>query len=402
MRNKNPSGRKHKTPNMSPEQVAEVAALFTNTKMSCAEIGEMYGKTDTGIRLAMKRVGVSRNHIDRRGYTVIDDKFSEPWTEEHSYWLGMMHADGHCSKKGSHVALELKSEDKATVEGFARFVGFTGELRRTEPHKFVSTNGKTYMSSGTWSVRFSSKKIHADLTERGIVSRNKQIWIPPVGLRDYVRGMFDGNGSIVRGKMSGNWSWHYTGSMNTCEFLKGVLADLGVSCYIGRGVGCFQLKVKSTEGTMKMQRFMHDGCTGPAMARKAIFEPSEHLWSESGRVIPKSFGTEYEKDRNRYRVVIIVDGKKVRLGRHRTRGLAYSAYAKDSLMRYGRKSPFWKNVIGATVPEPTRKAVVLEAPVQPPTPAPTVPSWKAKLEQQLRDYPSRKAPITSFGTKREE
>ena len=400
-RPKGPSG-PHKSPRLTEQQVNEIEALYKAGDLSEKQIGSLYQKSGTCIRLNMQKRGISRV-FDTRGYVVNDGVFSESWTEEHSYWLGMLHADGHCSTSGYSISLELKTEDEATVKGFAKFVGFSGEVKYQPPHDFVSPNKKTYTSSGTWRLRFSSKQIHADLTERGIITKDKRIWMPPIGLRDYMRGMFDGNGSIIKGKKAGSWNWYYTGSLSTCEFFKSIWEGIGIACFLREGTGCWQLRIKSTEGSMKAQRYMYEGCTGPMMARKAIFETSEHLWSESGRKIPTSYGTQYEEDKKRFRATVYVDNKRVRLGRFRTRGLAYSAYAKDSLRRHGKRSPFWRN-LGAT-PAVVNSVIVKQQPPQP-TPTtvvvPATPSWAAKLEQQRLAIENRPKTKTSFGLERQE
>lgn len=400
----------HKTPHLTKSQVDEIAQLYLTTEMTEDEIGSIYGKSGTCVRLNMRKKGIRRPLIDRRGYTVNDSKFSEPWTEEHSYWLGMLHADGHCGVDGYSVSLELKAEDEATIKAFAEFVGYTGELKRTYPmSKWMEIKQRWINSTGSYIVRFNSKQMHADLTKRGIVSRDKRIWVPPVGLRDYVRGIFDGNGSIVKGRKSGNWNWYYTGGLQTCEFLKGVWDEMGINSTLQKSTGCWRLIIKSFEGTIQAQKYMYENCTGPMMPRKAIFSSSEHLWSESGRKMPKSYGTQYEKDRNRYRVVIEVDQKKVRLGRYKTKGLAYSAYAKDSLRRFGKKSPFWKNLQrarAATIQniEPAKNPNIKPPPaIAMQQSQPTTPSWAVGLAEKVAAIAEKKASRkakTSFGATR--
>lgn len=331
---------KHRTPHLSDAQVSEVICLYEENKLTLDEIGSLYGKTGTCIRLIMKKRGIERD-FDKRGYVLNDGKFSEPWTEEHSYWLGLMHADGHCAKSSAGISLELQERDSYIVEGFARFIGYSGKVQHFPPHEFVSTNGKTYLSSGTACLSFNSKVMHKDLTDRGIISKNKAIWIPPVGFRDYLRGLFDGNGSISKMKRIGQWEWTYTGGMPACELFIKVGASLGVEVGLQEKIGCWQARVKGGKA-LTMQKFMYEGNTSAQMSRKAIFEPSEHLWASSGYAIPsKGFCTQYDKGRRMYRVRTQVDGKMVNVGRFKTKGLAWLAFAKDSLRRHGKYSPFY-------------------------------------------------------------
>lgn len=57
-----------------------------------------------------------------------------------------------------------------------------------------------------------------------------------------------------------------------------------------------------------------------------------------GSALP--LGVEWDKDRLRWRASIEVNGKRIRIGRHLTKGLAAVAYAKASLRHHGKYSPF--------------------------------------------------------------
>jgi hypothetical protein len=279
-----------------------------------------------------------------------DWKFSEVWTEEHSYWLGLLHADGHCAKSGYSVSLELKTEDGYLVEEFGRFIGYDGEVKKKAPHEFVSPNGKTYMSSGTYLLQVSSKQMHADLTERGIRSRDKLVWLPPVGLRDYLRGMFDGNGSIVMGRSIGSWRWYYAGGLPACELFASVFKEGGYSCSVKKKGGYWQARCSSTDGALYMMDLMYKDCDGPMMRRKALVGNEQERWGQSTAPMPKSYCTQWDAEKKRWRVRMDHNGQRLSLGRFRTKGLAYAAYAKWSLMANGKKSPFWRPVRVRPIP----------------------------------------------------
>lgn len=330
----------HLAPHLTKDQLNEIGRLYLDNELSLSEIGRMFKKSDAGIRIAVKKMGLSRN-FDRRAYSVNDNKFSEEWTREHSYWLGLLHADGYVGKNGT-VFLELKTADGYLVDQFAEFIGFTGEIKSLPPHEFVSTNGKTYTSSGTRRLSFSSKAMAADLVRMGIVARAKAIHPVPVGYSDYLRGMFDGNGSILRRKKLGSWEWCYTGHEPAIsEFCK--VADLlGVSYSIRKFPGHMYMSIKSSSGAIGMMQWLHKDDPSVFMDRKAIVSFREDMWSESGRSIPRSFCTEWEPSKRRWRVRITVDGKSIGLGRYKTKGQAWVAYAKDSLRRHGKRSPFYR------------------------------------------------------------
>lgn len=337
------SGGKHRSKHLTNEQIDEIEKIFLTGKFSAEQIGEMFLKTGKCIMTNMRKRGHSPT-FDPRIARVNDGKFSEPWTEEHSYWLGLLHADGHCASNGYGISLQLQEADGYLVEQFAKFIGLTTPTILTEEYKFIGLRGVEYTARPSRIARFSSKKMHADLSQMGIVTRNKQVWIPPVGFRDYLRGMFDGNGCLSKGKRSGTWCWYYTGGMPACKLFYDTWSSMGVPCRIKKSQGCYTVVISSSEGAMKAQAFMYEGNKGPQMHRKAIFTPSEHLWESSGRIVPSCYATSWDNEKKRWQVRVSENGSPVRIGRYKTKGMAWAAYAKYSLKRYGRKSPFWRSI----------------------------------------------------------
>lgn len=107
-----------------------------------------------------------------------------------AYVLGFLAADGTVRKDSNEIKLTLAEQDKEILEKFYSVIG-------GRPVK-VYEDAKGYKNA-TWS--FASKRIKEKLSEYNIVPQktfsfhfpmklNKQFWI------DFIRGYFDGDGSI--------------------------------------------------------------------------------------------------------------------------------------------------------------------------------------------------------------
>ena len=146
-------------------------------------------------------------------------------TEEKAYWLGFLYADGSVShyKASKRVELGLKESD---LEHLIKFT------------KFLQYNGKIHYRSKTKSYRviFGCQKVHDDLIRLGCVEKKSLILLFPSEsivsdslIRHFVRGYFDGDGSIsayhnVRGDIRKTVSL-----LGTKEFLTDLLCKLSFS-----------------------------------------------------------------------------------------------------------------------------------------------------------------------------
>lgn len=125
-----------------------------------------------------------------RKYTVNED-FFKTWTPDMAYTLGFIAADGSVqeSTKNKGPVLRIASKDKEHLETIRNLLGST-HLIREESNK-----------NGSWSVlAIYSKEIVDDLVSLGIYPNKSLTFripnIPDEYMRHFVRGYFDGDGSI--------------------------------------------------------------------------------------------------------------------------------------------------------------------------------------------------------------
>lgn len=129
--------------------------------------------------------------MPQRKFSINHNAFSE-YTPESAYWAGFLAADGNLRVSHSgckQIRIYLKKSDSIHLEKFKKFL--------QSEHK-VSLSP----SYDRCSFEFTSEKIFDDLTRLYNITPTKSFTLkPPTGLpenliRHYVRGVFDGDGTV--------------------------------------------------------------------------------------------------------------------------------------------------------------------------------------------------------------
>lgn len=120
--------------------------------------------------------------------------FNEINTEEKAYWLGFLTADGYVSNKND-IELALKESDKEHIKAFKEAIDSQHKISK----KKAVLQGKEFYS---YRINIRDAEISNDLKKYGL-NNNKSYnafipieKIPKDLIRHYIRGIFDGDGSI--------------------------------------------------------------------------------------------------------------------------------------------------------------------------------------------------------------
>lgn len=183
----------------SDEQIQQIVEDYLNGK-SMRQIEKDYNVARQSVAnyLEEKQIKTTKgNHY--RKYKHQYDFFENINTEEKAYWLGFMFADGYIvdySKKYGEdkFGITLHSKDKKTLEQFKK------SIKSTNPITDVSSNGRQLHR-----IIMSSQKTVNDLISHGCVKQKSLILKPPIGvpqelIHHFIRGYFDGDGSIFWNK----------------------------------------------------------------------------------------------------------------------------------------------------------------------------------------------------------
>jgi DNA-binding transcriptional regulator WhiA len=167
--------------------------------MSAYKISESENVRIGKIYYHLSKRGVTRsNKENSRRYFVNHNYFSKIETEQQAYWLGYMFADGYVSSSnGKKIGVTSKDIEHMTK--------FRDDLESTYPVNVYEAH-TAYGDSLYGRLLISSDKMYDDLVFLGCVEHKSKILLPPQIdkelERHFLRGLYDGDGSIKKHKLS--------------------------------------------------------------------------------------------------------------------------------------------------------------------------------------------------------
>jgi intein-encoded DNA endonuclease-like protein len=160
-------------------------------------------------------------------YSCNDNFFSTIDSEIKAYWLGALYADGNISKKASKSGqIFLTSSDEEWVLDFMQAIVSTNKPRK-EFHKKYNTF--------VWKAQITSSVMFDNLNDLGCIpAKSKTITFPKIHddlVHHFIRGYFDGDGTVGQYKNSKTKDWHVlkSGICSGSElFIKQILEKIPV------------------------------------------------------------------------------------------------------------------------------------------------------------------------------
>ena len=156
----------------------------------CVNCGSLFIKTSNSV----KKYGCKnclKNHVD-------DTYFSNIDTANKAYIFGLLWADGTHSIDFHKIKLDLQNCDIDILQKIKTELQWTGNIT-----SYVAKKGQSYRSEESIVNRIAivSKQLSTDLQNKGFVSHRETAhlpfeYIPEPFIIDFIRGYFDGNGSI--------------------------------------------------------------------------------------------------------------------------------------------------------------------------------------------------------------
>lgn len=188
----------------TPIDVQNIKELYLKgeTVQSISEVHLPHLKEGT-VNYIVRKLGIARPNGKVCNFNT--NYFDEIDTERKAYWLGLLFADGSLihklGKKGtvisSTISLTLKSSDEYILEELAKDIGVPCKIYKRELSDFKGYDTISHTST----LKFTSKHMGNTLEKYGMVPR-KSLYLEtlptlsPHLMRHFIRGYFDGNGSV--------------------------------------------------------------------------------------------------------------------------------------------------------------------------------------------------------------
>ena len=206
---------------------------------SSVSIGKRYNTTHKPILKVLHRNGVEVSQAKMvRRYGVNESYFDVIDTPEKAYVLGLFYSDGSNNPSKSTVSISMQEEDRNLLEQVRLLLG------SYKPLEYLDYSNKDdfgYTYKNQYRLLVFSKHICDALTKVGVVKNKSLIiefpsFISPELMSHFVRGVYDGDGSVyMQVKNSNNHavSVTITATEKFCIGLKDVVEkELGIKCHI--------------------------------------------------------------------------------------------------------------------------------------------------------------------------
>ncbi len=181
-----------------------VNSYYDEKYVNFLELSNILNISERALSRILKEKNI--NTALKNKYTVNQSYFDIIDSERKAYWLGFIYADGYVGdEKANNIVLSSSTKDIAILESFKKDISYTGNIRKAK-NSSTSFNQNSNISV----INFSSKQIAMILREKyNIIPYRKEKKfvfpnIPKDLIRHFVRGYFDGDGSVWCGNKNCN------------------------------------------------------------------------------------------------------------------------------------------------------------------------------------------------------
>lgn len=248
----------------SEEEKQTIISLY-QAGTSLRQLEKELGHTRKTLSKLLKEenVTIKDNTINSRRYQHQEDYFKIINTEDKAYWLGFIYADGFIESKRKHGAqklgITLSNVDKEHL------VKFKTAIKATNP--VLDYQGSGYNQAGMFSkILLTSNQTVDDLKALGVIE-NKTYdltfpdFIDESLLHHFVRGYFDGDGSINYYTTSTGYRKYQIGFTGSLEMIEGLNKFFNKECSIRKKGNAYQVNYGGVNEVHKILERMYDHAT---------------------------------------------------------------------------------------------------------------------------------------------
>lgn len=249
---------------LSDEQIKKIIALYeSGITLRQLEKDLSISRKILSRTLKENAVHIKDNTINSRKYFHNENFFESIDTEEKAYWLGFIYADGFIESKRSNGAqklgITLSAKDHGHLEKFKRDINATNPV--------LQYKGSGYNANGMFSkILLTSNKTVQDLKQLGVIE-NKTYdltfpnFINEELLHHFVRGYFDGDGSINYYTTPTGYKKYQIGFTGSYEMMQGLNAYFNKSSSIRQKGNAYQINFGGVNEVHKIIEVMYKDAT---------------------------------------------------------------------------------------------------------------------------------------------
>ena len=217
------------------DQQSQIVDMYVNKNMSTVKIGNVFNCGNKVIAKVLEKHNIPRTGVGRRKYSLNEHYFDEIDTSNKAYILGFFYADGCNYIPKQTISMSLQEEDKDILERIRNEIGSEREL------EFIDCSNKHdfgYTYKNQYRLNLFSSYMCKVLSEKGMVQNKSLVlefpdWLDENLYSHFIRGYFDGDGSIHFSDKYKNSILTITSTENFCLKIKNYVENiLSINTYI--------------------------------------------------------------------------------------------------------------------------------------------------------------------------
>ena len=191
---------KQKQRRLSHQEKIELFRMHETGNYSGNQLTNYFPISQVAINNLLRRNGYDAKSASelKRKYPIQEDFFDVIDTEEKAYILGLLYADGYNNTGRNSVSLGLKETDREVLDKI------TALMQPTKPLQYINTQNNGFKNSqNQYRLIIANKHISQRLVELGCgkakthnLTFPTEEQVPSHLIRHFVRGYFDGDGSV--------------------------------------------------------------------------------------------------------------------------------------------------------------------------------------------------------------
>ena len=204
--------------NLPKEEVCQNIIEDYQGDMRFQDIRKKYRIHSSTLNNIFYKYGIEK--VRKRKRNINKDFFETIDSEEKAYWLGFLFADGYNDENRGYIDVTLSPKDEAHLMKFKEAVSSEHPITKKKVGAYDAVR-----------LNFCSRKMSNDLANHGCVQAKSLILefptsVPNELIHHFIRGYFDGDGSIVVNL--DKWTFH-THLVGTERFLERVRLESGMT-----------------------------------------------------------------------------------------------------------------------------------------------------------------------------
>ena len=237
----------------SNDQVNYIRDKYVNQNSSLKSLSDEFHVSPETLRNLLRKNNIQLKGC-KQGYPRNENYFTNIDTPDKAYWLGMFYADG-CVIENRHE-ISIRLIDKEHIEKFKNAIGAIN-------HKITEYHDKRWVGEKIIYI-FSIKdsRLSSDLIKWGCVQNktliiNKIPNIPRDYVSHFIRGYFDGDGSLHYLKGTNNYRISFT--CGNSDFLCDIKKELQVDVSLGhnKSTNTYQLQISGRRNLERILNYLY-------------------------------------------------------------------------------------------------------------------------------------------------